>query len=244
MPRSGSTLVEQILASHPAVHGAGELRNLALRANSIRDDEGLPIPYPQCVGHLDTDALRHMGRDYLVDLPSRPKGKTRITDKTPLNFLFVGLIRLILPHAKIIHTTRDPLDTCLSCFSTLFSFGQGYSYDLAELGRYHRHYRELMDHWRSLLPADAMLDVRYEDVVEDLEPQARRLLDYCGLPWDDRCLSFHQNQRPVMTGSSVQVRQPVYGRSVGRSRRYAAELAPLVAELGDLAGPHAAPPGR
>ena len=146
-----------------------------------------------------------------------------------------------MPNAKIVHTTRDPLDTCLSCFSKLFTVRNRFTYDLGELGRDYRRYRELMDHWRSVLPAEVILDVRYEDVVENLEQQARRLLDYCGLPWDDRCLSFHTNQRPVMTASNVQVRRPLYSRSVGRSRRYAAELAPLLAELGDLAGPHAAP---
>ena len=158
-------------------------------------------------------------------------GKKRITDKTPFNFLYVGLIRLILPNARIIHTLRDPVDTCVSCFSRLFTLGATFSYDLAELGCYYRWYHELMAHWRSVLPAGAMLDVSYEDVVDNLEQQARRLIDYCGLPWDDRCLSFHETSRPIATPSNVQVRQPLYRSSLARWRRYEAYLQPLLAEL-------------
>ena len=131
---------------------------------------------------------------------------------------------------------RDPVDTCVSCFSKLFTHGQTFSYDLAELGRYYRWYHELMDHWRSVLPAGAMLDVSYEDVVDNLEEQARRLIDYCGLPWDDRCLSFHETNRPITTASNVQVRQPLYRSSVGRWRRYEAYLQPLLAELESCRG--------
>ena len=224
MPRSGSTLVEQILASHPAVHGAGELRNLWMRANSILDGGGRVIPFPACVHRFDATVLRRLGHDYLADLPPLPAGKTRVTDKAPSNFWFVGLIRLILPNAKIIHTVRDPRDTCLSCFSTLFTSSQQFSYDLGELGRYYRHYRDLMAHWQTVLPAGSMLDVAYEDVVDDLEQQARRLLDHCGLPWDDRCLSFHRTERPVATASNVQVRRPLHGRSVARWRRYRSRI--------------------
>ena len=142
-----------------------------------------------------------MGQAYLSSLPALPEGKTRMTDKTPANFSYVGLIRLALPGAKIIHTLRDPVDTCFSCFSRLFTESQHFYYDLAELGRYYRLYRETMDHWRSVLPAGSILDVAYEDVVGNLEEQARRLLDFCGLPWDDRCLSFHKTDRPVATPS-------------------------------------------
>ena len=197
MPRSGSTLIEQILASHPQVHAAGELKNLDRVVEAVSDASGRPVPFPQCISALDADGFRRLGQAYLASLPTLPAGKTRITDKMPGNFLYVGLIRLILPNARIIHTMRDPVDTCVSCFSRLFTYGQPFSYDLAELGRYYRWYHELMEHWRSVLPAGAMLDVAYEDVVDNLEEQARRLIDYCGLPWDDRCLSFHETSRPI-----------------------------------------------
>ncbi len=207
MARSGSTLVEQILASHPAVYGAGELKGLNLVAHSVRGRDGRPIPFPDCAARLDAEGWRRLGQMYLSSLPPLPQGKTRITDKTPGNFWYVGLIRLILPNARIIHTTRDVVDTCVSCFSKLFATGQTYSYDLAELGRYYRWYSELMGHWRDVLPADVMLDVAYEDVVDNLVEQARRLVAFCGLPWDERCLDFHRSSRPITTASNVQVRR-------------------------------------
>jgi tetratricopeptide (TPR) repeat protein len=231
MPRSGSTLVEQILSSHPHVYGAGELKTLTLVANMVLTPDRRPAPYPSCISLLDSDAFRHLGKAYLAGLPRPPAGKFRVVDKTPVNYVYIGLIRLILPNARIIHTARDPIDTCLSCFSKLFSSGQPFTYDLAELGRYYRQYSALMDHWRSVLPAGAMLDVGYEDVVENLEEQARLLIDYCGLPWDDSCLSFHKTRRPVTTASNVQVRQPLYRSSVTRWRRYEAHLRPLLAAL-------------
>jgi hypothetical protein len=163
------------------------------------------------------------------------EGKVRIIDKLPANFLNVGLIRLILPNARIIHTVRDPMDTCVSCYSKLFTSGLHFSYDLAELGRYYRSYRELMTHWRSVLPPGAMLDVAYEDVVDDLEGQARRMIDYCGLAWDDRCLDFHRNSRPVKTSSAVQVRRPLFRSSLQRWRNYETSLGPLLRALGDIA---------
>ena len=214
MPRSGSTLIEQILASHPQVQAAGELKNLDRVVRAVSDASGRPVPFPQCISALDADGLRRLGQDYLASLPTLADGKIRITDKAPFNFLYVGLIRLILPDARIIHTLRDPVDTCVSCFSKLFT-DVPFSYDLAELGRYYRWYHELMEHWRSVLPAGAMLDVSYEEVVDNLEQQARRLIDYCGLSWDDRCLNFHQTNRPIATASNVQVRRPLYRSSVG-----------------------------
>ena len=230
MPRSGSTLIEQILASHPLVLAAGESDNLSIVAN------GGTVPYPACVAGLDAADAGRMGQAYLAGLSDLPPGQCRITDKAPLNFLYVGLIRLILPNARIIHTVRDPVDTCISCFSKLFTFEMKFTYDLAELGRYYRWYSELMAHWRSVLPADAMLDVRYEDVVNDLEGQAKRLLDYAGLPWNDRCLSFHQTSRPVITASAFQVRQPLFRSSLDRRRHYEAYLQPLLTELPATAG--------
>ncbi|HEY1786001.1 MAG TPA: sulfotransferase [Pirellulales bacterium] len=232
MPRSGTTLVEQILASHPQVHAASELTNLDRIVRAVSNAAGRPAPFPAWVGELNADGVRGLGQAYLASLPSVAPDKTRITDKALSNFLYVGLIRLILPGARIVHTMRDPVDTCVSCFSKLFTQGQTFSYDLAELGRYYCMYHELMAHWRSVLPAGAMLDVAYEDVVVDLEGQARRLIDYCGLPWDDRCLNFHQTNRPIATASNVQVRRPLYRSSLARWRRYEAFLGPLLAELG------------
>jgi tetratricopeptide (TPR) repeat protein len=235
MPRSGSTLIEQILASHPQVHGAGELTDLEGALQTVLRASGRADSYPNCVPDLDGATLRRIGQDYLARLPVLAEGKVRIIDKLPANFLNVGLIRLILPNARIIHTVRDPMDTCVSCYSKLFTSGLHFSYDLAELGRYYRSYRELMTHWRSVLPPGAMLDVAYEDVVDDLEGQARRMIDYCGLAWDDRCLDFHRNSRPVKTSSAVQVRRPLFRSSLQRWRNYETSLGPLLRALGDIA---------
>ncbi len=222
MPRSGSTLIEQILASHPQIHGAGELTIL----------EKMDTGYPETIAALDGPALRKFGAAYLAHLPKVADNTVRIVDKLPGNFLRIGLIRSILPNARIIHSMRNPIDTCLSCYSKLFTNGLSFSYDLAELGRYYRGYSELMAHWRSVLPSDAMLDVAYEDVVDNLEGQARRLIDYCGLPWDDRCIGFHKANRPVKTASAVQVRQPLFRGSLQRWRHYEAGLGPLLDALG------------
>jgi tetratricopeptide (TPR) repeat protein len=221
MPRSGSTLIEQILASHPRIYGAGELTTL----------EKMDGGYPESTLMLDRADFAQLGESYLSSLPKVTDGELRIVDKLPGNFLRLGLIRLMLPNARIIHTMRSPLDTCVSCYSKLFNKHLYYTYDLAELGRYYRRYAALMAHWRSVLPPGAMLDVCYEDVVEDLEGQARRLIDYCGLPWDGRCMSFHKSSRPVNTASAVQVRQPLFRGSLQRWRRYEASLGPLIDAL-------------
>ncbi len=231
MPRSGSTLIEQILASHPQIHGAGELTIL----EKMETEDPLR-PFPESIATLDRDRFSKVGATYVSRLPALSPGEMRIVDKLPGNFLRIGLIRLILPCARIIHTTRNPVDTCLSCFSKLFSNGLSFTWDLTELGRYYRAYSELMAHWRSVLPPGAMIEVSYEDVVADLETQARRLIDYCGLAWNDQCIRFHQNSRTVRTASSVQVRQPLYRNSLGRGRHYEAGLGPLLKELGAIVG--------
>ncbi|HEX4143943.1 MAG TPA: sulfotransferase [Pirellulales bacterium] len=232
MPRSGSTLVEQILASHPQVEAGDELPNLGQVVRSIGGAGGRAVPFPQSIENLAAEDWRRLGEAYLASLPTLGAGKTRITDKMLSNFAYIGLIRLILPAARIIHAVRDPVDTCVSCFSKLFTAGAAFSYDLAELGRYYRMYGELMEHWRSVLPAGAMLEVVYEEVVDNVDRQARRLIDYCGLPWDDRCLTFHETGRPIATASNVQARRPLYRSSVARWRRYEEFLGPLLAELG------------
>jgi tetratricopeptide (TPR) repeat protein len=225
MPRSGSTLIEQILAGHPQIHAAGELGDLEKAGKR-------PVPFPECVLGFDESALGKIGEDYLSRMPVLADGQTRIVNKLPDNFLRIGLIRMILPNARIIHTVRDPIDTCVSCYSRLFTSGQHFSYDMGELGRYYNRYRRLMDHWKSVLPSAAMLEVSYEDVVNDVEGQARRLIEYCGLPWDDRCVSFHQTRRPVKTASAVQVRQPLFRSSLQRWRKYEPAIGPLLQALG------------
>jgi tetratricopeptide (TPR) repeat protein len=231
MPRSGSTLVEQILASHPQIHGAGELMDFEEVTKSVLQDVKPPLPYPECVAALDATTFHRIGRAYLSRLTAHSVGKVLITDKLPGNFLNIGLIQLALPNARIIHTVRHPVATCLSCYSKLFTSGNHYTYDLAELGRFYRHYQELMTHWRSVLPQQSILDVSYEEVVDDLEGQARRLIEYCDLPWDDRCVSFHTTSRTVRTASAVQVRKPLFRGSLQRWRRYESEIAPLLDEL-------------
>ena len=239
MPRSGTTLIEQIIASHPLVHGAGELANFGDVLLTIRGLDGNIYPYPEFVPKLDATGLRHIGARYVASLLKLALDKNRVTDKMPSNFHFAGLIHLALPNAKMIHSVRDPVDTCISCFSKLFSGEQNQTYDLGELGRYYKRYERLMAHWRRVLPPGSMLDVHYEDVVADLEGQARRIVAFCDLPWDDRCLSFHETQRPVRTASASQVRKPIYKSAVGRWRVYGEQLGPLLNAL-DISPPHEA----
>jgi hypothetical protein len=184
---------------------------------------------------MAVEDYRDLGTRYLAEIQRLAPGATRITDKMPMNFIYAGLIHLALPNASIIHTVRDPVDTCLSCFCTLFFEGQNYSYDLAELGRYYRHYQDLMAHWHRILPPGRILDVRYEDIVADLEGQARRIVAHCGLDWDPHCLAFHQTERPVLTASAAQVRQPIYNNAIGRWRVYEEHLGPLLSALEGVA---------
>ncbi len=218
MPRSGTTLVEQIIASHPGVQAGGELPDLLHVVE--RNQSGSEL-----------ERIAGWGKEYIRSLRARAPDAKRITDKMPANFFAIGLIHAMLPNARIIHVRRDPLDTCLSCYTQLFSRGHEYSYDLFELGKYYRGYAFLMEHWRTTLPPGSFLEVSYEDVVSDLEGQARRMLEYCGLDWDRACLDFHRNERPVQTASLMQVRKPVYGSSVGRWRCYESHLGPLIESL-------------
>lgn len=234
MMRSGSTLVEQILASHPDVFAAGERPDFNEAYRAVRRTLELRASYPDTVPLLSDAEIRRVGDEYLSRIERAGGGAAlRITDKMPGNFSAIGLIRLALPNARIIHTVRDPIDTCLSCFSTLFSDNQPFTYDLGELGRYYRAYAQLMGHWRRILPGGSFLDVQYEELVADFENQVRRILDYCGLAWSDACLSFHATDRPVRTASQVQVRRPIYRSSVGRWRPDEATLRPLLDGLGN-----------
>jgi tetratricopeptide (TPR) repeat protein len=225
MPRSGTTLLEQILASHPSIHAAGELKRLSTLVDGI---EGFPVS----VSNLTASQLKALGDAYLAFVKPMAAGKRHIVDKMPSNFLHVGLIRLILPDARIIHCRRDRVDTCLSCYTKLFAGEQPFAYDQTELGRFHRAYRTLMAHWCATLPPSHFLEMDYEGVLDDLEREARRMLDFLGLPWNERVLRFHETERPVRTASVNQVRQPIYRTSAGRWRKHAAHLQPLLAALG------------
>jgi tetratricopeptide (TPR) repeat protein len=232
MPRSGTTLVEQTLASHKSVFGAGERTELSHAIARMNAERFGSTSFPEAAWTLADAQLRQMGTHYVAALRALAPDAARITDKMPGNFLFVGLIHLILPNARIIHTVRDPVDTCLSCFSMLFTGEQAFTYDLAELGRYYRAYERLMSHWRAVLPAGVLLEVEYESTVSDFEAQARRIVAHCGLEWDPACLEFYKTARPVHTASMTQVRQPIYYSSVGRWRPKPALLQPLIDALG------------
>ncbi|MGD0565280.1 MAG: sulfotransferase [Roseiarcus sp.] len=232
MPRSGTTLVEQILASHPQVFGAGEIGHFHQATMALGGAAGEALHSPEAVSQVSDEQLRRLGASYLGRIRDLAPAAARIINKTPENFRLIGLIHLALPNARIIHMRRDPIDTCLSCFSQMFTDTVPYAFDLGELGRYYRAYEATMAHWRSALPANVMLEVQYEEVVADLEGQARRIVAHCGLEWDSRCLSFHQTKRSVQTASVIQVRQPIYKSAVGRWRAYEAFLGPLLAELG------------
>ena len=236
MPRSGSTLVEQILSRHPEISARGEIDAFEKAMAAARGLDGAALPFPEMASRLSAPETRALARGYLQELGVEEQDAKRTTDKKPSNFLFAGLIRLALPKARLIHTRRDPIDTCWSCFSHRFgASGFASSYDLGELGRFYRAYTALMEHWRQVLPEGAILTVDYEDVVADLGGQTRRILEFCGLDWNEDCLRFQDSRRHVATASAEQVRRPIYKDAVGRGRRYERFLGPLVAELGALA---------
>lgn len=223
MPRSGTTLIEQILASHPALFGAGELDTLPSLAAEGRCHlaGGADTPTVLC-------ELRRLGRAYVDHTWRRAPTARFITDKLPGNYRHLGLIHLMLPQAKIVHAMRDPIDTCFSCYATKFRIGHEYAYDLSVLGRHFLRYRQLMRHWHAVLPPGRIVDLRYEDNVANPEREARRLLDHLGLPWNPACLRFHETERAVSTASVAQVRQPIYTSSVARWKHFERQLQPLV----------------
>lgn len=232
MPRSGSSLIEQVLASHPSIHGGGELTWIDTIASGVSRQLGFVNGFdPHCAQKLSPRDLDNIAGHYLRPLEALNPSADRITDKMPGNFLYLGLIAMLFPQAVIIHSVRDPLDVCLSCYMNDLSFGYDYSYNLQSLGHYYRQYERLMAHWKSALDLP-ILDIRYENMVEDLEGQTRRMLQLIGLPWDQRCLQFHENQRFVGNASNSQIRQPLYKSSVQRWRRYEKHLAPLMAATG------------
>ncbi len=238
MPRSGTSLVEQVLASHPAVFGAGELPYIAriaeaLGAGGARTTSGDAV-YPECLPDLPEPVLAGFAASYRKESQALAAGAAVVTDKAPLNFRHLGLIALLFPEARIVHCRRDPLDTCLSCFFQNFARGQAYSFDLAELGRFYQDYRKMMAAWAEVLPIE-ILDLDYEDLVADLEGVGRRLLAFCGLDWHPDCGRFFETRRPVLTASRVQVRRPLYSSSIGKWRRYERHLDPLIEALGPYA---------
>jgi Tfp pilus assembly protein PilF len=232
MPRSGSTLVEQILSSHPDVYAGGERDDLNQMVAALRCPDGTPL-HPDGIAKLPDKDFRELGQRYVLAMQALSPQSPRITDKALKNFEHVGLIHLALPNARIIHTRRDPVETCLSCFVQLFAGDFPYTYDLAELGRYWRASDQLMAHWRSVIPASVFLEISYEALVDDLEAQTRRLLAHCGLDWHPSCLDFHRNPRPVYTASATQVRQPIYRSSMQKSKTYGDLLQPLMQALQD-----------
>jgi len=238
MPRSGTTLCEQILASHPQVRGLGELQDVQTMARELPErlaaNGGRPLPYPECMRTLDTAVTGPLIDAYLARMRRLAGDAARVTDKHPTNFRHLGLIATLLPRAHVIHCRRDAMDTCFSCFKQDFDSPIPWAWALDAVGRYYRQYTRLMRHWRSVLPV-APFEFVYEEAVQDLEGVARRLLTFCGLPWDARCLHFHETERPVLTASRWQVRQPLYAGSVGKWRRYERHLGPLKAALGELA---------
>ena len=228
LPRSGSTLIEQILASHSQVEGTSELPYLGRVATSLNRNRADGVNYPQAVRELRAAHFKALGRDYLQRaLAHRHADRPRFVDKMPNNFPSIGFLHLILPNAKIIDARRYPLDCTLSCYRQLFAKGQTFVYDLMEIGEYFLEYQRLMDHWHDVLPG-RVLTVQYEDLVTDFDRQLRRLLDYCELPWEDACANFHETDRPVRTASSEQVRQPIYANSIHFWRNYQAHLGELI----------------
>lgn len=236
MPRSGSTLAEQILASHPAVFGAGELTWVfQLWQSAVRRRSDPWSGLIQCVDRLTASDLEELAGEYLRPLGALSPESLRIIDKLPMNLLNLGLIALLFPNARVIYCRRDPLDTCLSCYLTDLKAGNQFSFDLRSSGHLYRHCAAMMSHWQAVLDLP-ILEVVYEQVVEDVEGQARRMLEFLDLPWDDRCLRFYENDRPVETASREQVRKPIYRDSVGRWRHYDAHLGPLRDALGIAGG--------
>jgi hypothetical protein len=225
MPRSGTSLAEQIIASHPAAYGAGEL---LFWTDAVRQHEATIRR-----GLIDLPARAELAKNYLSLLRSHAPGAERVVDKAPANLEFLGVIHSVFPKARIIYMSRDPIDTALSCYFQQFSSALSFTLDLGDLAHYSREFHRIMQHWRSVFPAGSILEVPYEQLVADQEAWTRRIVEFLGLEWDERCLNFHQTQRPVATASTWQVRQKIYQSSVARWRSYSKFIGPL-RELEDL----------
>ena len=233
LPRSGSTLIEQILSSHSAVDGTMELHNVLNLAKRLRgrDEPNQPPRYPRILNEIEDDYFRRFGEQFMEDTRVYRGTAPYFVDKMPNNFFHLGLIKLILPNAKVIDARRHPMACCFSGYKQLFGEGQEFSYGLEEIGNYYRQYVKLMDHWEAVLPG-FVLRVQHEDVVEDLEGQVRRILDFCGLPFEQACVDYHQTERSIRTPSAEQVRQPIFRTSLEQWRHYESWLDPLKEALG------------
>ena len=232
LPRAGSTLIEQILASHSMVDGTLELPNILSTAQSLRGDDiyGKLGNYPKSMQSLSLEKRESLGKSFIDETRMHRKDAPMFTDKMPNNFRHIALIHLIMPNAKIIDARRYPLDCCFSMFKQLFAQGQEFTYGLAEAASYYNSYVKLMDHWDKVLPGK-ILRVNNEDVIEDLDGQVRRMLDYLELPFEEQCIAFHETDRSVRTASSEQVRQPINKKGMGRWKPYAKHLRPLIDNL-------------
>jgi tetratricopeptide (TPR) repeat protein len=229
MARSGTSLVEQILATHPEVCGAGELSYLFEAASAVETAEwAAPGPFPTCWNDLTINRANALVSGYLDRIDATNSTATYVSDKMPQNFLFLGAAQLLLPDCRVIHCVRDPRDTCLSCYFTDFGMGNTFSFNLTHLARFYRDYARLMDHWKKVLDLP-ILDVKYEDLVADQATETRRMLEFLDLPWNDECLSYHQNKRHVATASRDQIRKPIYSTSVGRWKHYQRHIPELLA---------------
>jgi tetratricopeptide (TPR) repeat protein len=229
MPRSGTTLTEQILSSHPLVEGAGELSEM----KRLHDGIGHASQWRHNLISLMDTKCKQLAQMYLAELDRHSRTAPRVVDKMPHNFTVLGFIALLFPKARIIHCRRDAMDNCVSCYTHRFNKAHGYSTDMKTLGLYYREYQRLMDHWRKVLPLK-MFELQYEDMIADQESMSRKLIEFAGLEWDDACLSFHETERTVRTLSRWQVRQPIYSSSVKRWKKYDEFLGPLKEGLGDL----------
>ncbi len=230
MPRSGTSLAEQIIASHPEVYGAGELPIINRMVNQLPNTLQASAPYPECLTILDSTTLLKLAAEYLSELPLKSINKKYITDKMPLNAIHLGFISLLFPDARIIHCIRDPRDTCLSCYFKNFSGEHPYAYSLTSLGLFYRMYEKLMAHWEKVIP-NPIFELSYESIVGNPEQVIRNIVDYCDLDWNDACLNFHQTKRAVATASHSQVRQKMYSSSVGKWRNYEKHLDELFSAL-------------
>jgi tetratricopeptide (TPR) repeat protein len=236
MPRSGTTLVEQIIASHPDVYGGGELQFFIQMEQKLPSILKVDELYPECLNFIDDKTAYDMAELYIKgtrEIAGLSKDFTRITDKNPFNFHHLGLISLLFPKASFIHCQRHPLDTCISIYFQNFATGNHFAYDLSELGQYYREYLRLMNHWRTVLPI-RIFELKYEDIVQQQEKISRKLVEFCGIEWDPACLDFYKNDRPVLTASSWQVHQPIYTTSCGRWKNYEQFLDTLKEVLADF----------
>ncbi len=234
LPRSGSTLVEQILASHSRVEGTAELPIIGRITESIGRYRADDVRFPEAVPELRDKDLRAYGRQYIKEAQRyRSTDKPLFTDKLPNNYPMLGFIKLILPNAKFINTRRHPYDSCLGAYKQLFGRGQNFTYDMLDLAPYYQQYITTMQHWHDIMPGQ-VLDVHYEETVTNLEGQVRRILEHCGLPFEESCVRYHETDRAVKTASSEQVRQPIYTSALGKWRRYEKHLGLWEQQLGDI----------